>query len=167
MIGIMADSHGQPESIVAALRLLSERDCRLFYHLGDVCDSTHPETVEACLRPLRDHCARIIKGNNDHAIVANHFGRERPPVSQETLQYLKNLPLVQHHLNALFVHSLPFTRELGLSSMIGQLGCSGNAPFFKEFPDHIMFRGHSHSPELFWSQKQGFAGRSLAAGEKI
>jgi len=31
------------------------------YHLGDVCDSTHPETTEACLGLLRDPGVIIIK----------------------------------------------------------------------------------------------------------
>jgi hypothetical protein len=61
MIGIMADSHGQPETIAAALGMLTDRDCRPIYHLGDVCDSTHPETAEACLVPLRDPRVIIIK----------------------------------------------------------------------------------------------------------
>ena len=61
MIGIMADSHGQPETIVAALGVLVDRDCRPVYHLGDVCDSTHPETAEACLGSLRDPRVIIIK----------------------------------------------------------------------------------------------------------
>ncbi len=167
MIGIMADSHGQPETIARGLRVLTDMACRPIFHLGDVCDSTHPETVEDCLGPLRDHCVIIIKGNNDHAIVANHFGWEKAPVSAEVLQYLKNLPLVEHHLKAVLVHSLPFTREMGLSSMIGDLGERETHRFFNEFPDHIMFRGHSHSPEIVWSQGQYFVDRSLVAGEKF
>ena len=91
----MADSHGQPETIAAALGVLTDRDCRLIYHLGDVCDSTHPETAEACLVPLRDPRVILIKGNNDQAIVANHTGQQRAPVSQDSLQYLRNLPLVK------------------------------------------------------------------------
>ena len=61
MIGIMADSHGQAETIAAALGVLKSIDCRSIYHLGDVCDSTHPETAEACLGLLRDLRVIIIK----------------------------------------------------------------------------------------------------------
>jgi len=57
----MADSHGQPETIAAALGVFTNIDCRPIYHLGDVCDSTHPETAEACLGPLRDFGVIIIK----------------------------------------------------------------------------------------------------------
>jgi len=167
MIGIMADSHGQPETISAALGMLTDIDCRSIYHLGDVCDSTRPETAEACLGLLKDPHVMIIKGNNDHAIVANHIDQARPPVSPEILQYLRNLPLVKYHLNAIFTHSLPFVRELGLSSMIGDMGDRETHRFFKEFPDRVIFRGHSHSPEIVWLQGHQIARRSIVAGEKI
>ena len=163
----MADSHGQPQTIISALEMFRKMGCRPVYHLGDVCDSTHPETVEACLKPLRDDCVIMIKGNNDHAIVANHFGRKRSPVSTENLLFLKNLPLVKYHLNALFVHSRPFIHEMGLSSMIGDLGEGETRRFFKEFPSHILFRGHSHSPDLVWPKGRHFESRSPVAGEKF
>ena len=71
----MADSHGKPETILAALAAIKGLNCRSIYHLGDVCDSFHPETAESCLRPLQEHQVIAIKGNNDHAIVANNLGR--------------------------------------------------------------------------------------------
>jgi len=167
MIGIMADSHGQPETITAALGMLTDIDCRPIYHLGDVCDSTHPETAEACLGRLRDPRVIIIKGNNDQALVANHIGQARPPVSPENLQCLRNLPLVKYHLNAIFAHSLPFVRELGLASMIGNLGDPEAHRVFKEFPDRVIFRGHGHSPEIVWLQGQQITSRSISTGEKF
>ncbi len=87
MIGFMAASHERPETIATALGVFRDKDCRAIYHLGDVCvcESTHPETAEACLGSLRDPRVIIIKGNNDHVIVAKHFDRERPPVSPEVL----------------------------------------------------------------------------------
>ena len=91
MIGIMADSHGDPETILAALNLFQGMDCRRIYHLGDVCDSTRPKTVEACLRPLQKHRVITIKGNNDHTIVANHIGRKDAPIAPEILKYIQHL----------------------------------------------------------------------------
>jgi len=163
----MADSHGQPETITAALGMLTDIDCRPIYHLGDVCDSTHPETAEACLGRLRDPRVIMIKGNNDQALVANHIGQARPPVSPENLQCLRNLPLVKYHLNAIFAHSLPFVRELGLASMIGNLGDPEAHRVFKEFPDRVIFRGHGHSPEIVWLQGQKITSRSISTGEKF
>ena len=167
LIGIMADSHGQSKTIEAALTLMKDRGCQILYHLGDICDSTQPETAGACLQPLRDNGTIAIKGNNDHNIVANHVSRNNSPVSHENLQYLKNLPLLKYYQNALFVHSLPFVRELGLSSMIGTMGPKESRRFFKEFPAHIVFRGHSHSPEITWSANRKLRTRSLTVGEKF
>jgi predicted phosphodiesterase len=166
LIGIMADSHGQSETIEAALRVLEDRECRIIYHLGDVCDSNYPETVGACLRSLRAHNVITIKGNNDHTVVANSLSQANPPVSREVLQYFDNLPLIKFYKNAVFAHSLPFVRELGLSSMIGAMGQAELKRFFTEFPKHILFRGHSHSPEIVWSRDQDIQSRSLAAGER-
>ena len=167
MIGIMADSHGQPETISAALGLFLNLDCRPIYHLGDVCDSTHPETAEACLAPLRDPRVITIKGNNDQAIVANYFGLARPPISSQVLQFLRKLPSLKRYRNAVFTHSLPFVREMGPASMIGDMGDRQARRCFKEFPDRVIFRGHSHSPEIFWLHGRQIVRRSLAAGEKF
>jgi len=166
LVGIMADSHGQVEIIVKTLAVLVDMNCRPIYHIGDVCDSTRPETAAACLAPLQYYGVKIIKGNNDHAIVANHSDRERSPVSAEVLQYLKNLPMVLEYGRAILAHSLPFVKELGLSSMIGNMGTLEIMRIFREFPDRIIFRGHSHAPEIAWLQKRQIARRPLVAGEK-
>jgi len=167
LIGIMADSHGQSETIQAALAVLTSYNCRPIYHLGDVCDSTHPETVDACVTPLQEHRVMTIKGNNDHAIVANYLDRKKPPVSPESLDYLKTLPLVQVYRNALFVHSLPFVRRLGLSTMIGAMGNNEAHRFCKEFPKHVLFRGHSHSSEIICCRGQQTETRPLAPRESF
>ena len=164
MIGIMADSHGQADTIQEALGVFAKASCRFIYHLGDICDSTHPETANACMRLLQNRCVKTIKGNNDQAILANHIGREKSPVSQDVLRAFKKLDLVKYYQNAMFIHSLPFVQELGLSSMIGTMGPQEIGRFFREFSGHILFRGHSHSPEIAWLQRQQVKVQSLAAG---
>ena len=61
LVGIMADIHGRSDKIVAALDFLSDRGCRHLIHLGDICDSTHPETVEARVRHLQKFAVIAIK----------------------------------------------------------------------------------------------------------
>lgn len=100
LIGIMADSHGKPETILTALEVLKDLNCRSIYHLGDVCDSTRPETAEACLQPLQEHHVITIKGNN-------------------------------------------------------------------EFPHHVIFRGHSHTPEILRRRGRRIESSTLAVGAKI
>ncbi len=77
MIGIMADSHGQADTIRGALAVFASAGFGSIYHLGDACDSNLPETANTCRRLLQDHRVITIKGNNDHAIIASHMGRER------------------------------------------------------------------------------------------
>ena len=167
LIGIMADSHGQIRTINAALAALEQSACGAVYHLGDVCDSTRPETAEACLRLLMDQQVIMIKGNNDHAVIASHMDRPIPFKAPEVWRYLQTAPLIRSYQNAVFTHSLPFVEALGLSSMIGNMGESEALRSFKEFPRHIIFRGHSHSPEIARPQRRGAVFRSLRPGEKL
>jgi len=167
MIGIMADSHGQDDTIREALGVFADRGCDYIYHLGDVCDSTLPATVDTCMQLLLDHGVITLKGNNDQAIVANHLDREKSPVSQKILRSLQHLDLVKQYRNGIFIHSLPFVQELGLSSMIGIMGQNEIRRFFKEYPKHILFRGHSHSPEIAWMQAGQLKTGPLAAGARL
>ncbi len=167
MIGIMADSHGQAATIRNALAVFDDVGCRFLYHLGDVCDSSHPETAGACMRLLQDRRVQTIKGNNDQAIVANHIDREKSPVPPEVLRAIKKLELVKYYQKAMFIHSLPFIKELGLSSMIGAMGQLEIRRFCHDFPEKILFRGHSHNPEIAWPQGHQIKTQSLAAGTKL
>jgi len=167
MIGIMADSHGDPETILAALDVFQGMACRRIYHLGDVCDSTRPETVEACLRPLQEHHVITIKGNNDHTIVANHIGRKDAPIAPEILKYIQYMPLVQNYQDAIFTHSLPFADELGLSCMIGSISKTEAIRTFNAFPRHVIFRGHSHKPEILLPRGRFIESSIPAVGRKI
>ena len=167
LIGIMADSHGQPDTIQAALAALLNLDCRAVYHLGDVCDSAHPETAEACLRLLQEQHVIMIKGNNDHAIIASNIDRQCSFAAPKIWRYLQDAPLIQFYQNAVFTHSLPFADTLGLSSMIGTLGKNEALRSFNEFPHHIIFRGHSHSPEIVRPRGREITSHSLEPGEKI
>ena len=166
-IGIMADSHGQAPKIVAALEFLSQRHCDGFYHLGDICDSGHPETVEACVRPLQQCGVLAIKGNNDHQIEVNHRGRRQLLIPEDILDFIRQLPLVRSYSPAVLTHSLPFAQELGLSSMVGVLGEAQMNHFLGSQPDRILFRGHSHNPEVFRKQGGKIIRQILRAGQRF
>ena len=142
-IGIMADSHGEPDKIVAALTFLSGQGCDGLFHLGDICDSAHPETAEACVRPLAEAGVMAIKGNNDHAIFANNWGRKDTSISPAVLKYLRSLPLVQKYSDSILTHSLPFADKLGLSCMIGTMSETETIRTFNAFPHHLVFEALS------------------------
>jgi len=166
-IGIMADSHGQPESIANALTSFKEHDCEAIYHLGDLCDSAHPETADHCVSLLRENNVFGIKGNNDHQVVVNHEGRQQPHLASTTIKYLKGLPMIIEFGDIVMAHSLPFVDERGLSSMVGVLGHREATLFFQRYPHKVLFRGHSHCPEILRKQKHTFVTNKISPGKTI
>jgi predicted phosphodiesterase len=164
-IGIMADSHGDPDKINAALEFFKGRNCPYLFHLGDICDSTNPATADKCLNPLQKFEVLAIRGNNDHLIEVNQRNQSQSVVSPQSLEFLRKLPLVRKYENAVFAHSLPFARELGLSAMVGRMGERELDLFFSLFPQHILFRGHSHTPEVVFNQNDQPLSRMLQPGQ--
>ena len=69
-------SDPQMASIRGALAVFNEMDCDPIYHLGDFCDSAHPETAIDCIQTLQNHRIHTIKGNYAQMFVANHHDRE-------------------------------------------------------------------------------------------
>jgi hypothetical protein len=68
-IGIMADSHGDAARITVAAEYFKTCGCTLCIHLGDICDTTRPETAEDCISRLNTHRILAIRGNNDHTLL--------------------------------------------------------------------------------------------------
>ncbi len=162
----MADSHGQTACLQDALNFFEKKGCDNVYHLGDICDSAHPETAEACVQLLKQHQVLAIKGNNDHQIIVNHLDRPPADITATTLQFLKELPLTIEVDNLVLAHSLPFIKQRGLSSMIGALGENEAALFFQLHPHKILMRGHSHLPELVKSRNKTLVSEKLSPGVK-
>lgn len=153
LIGLVSDSHGQATSLANALAFLTQKGCNTLYHLGDICDSLHPETADACVGLLREFQVNCVKGNNDHAIVVNHDGRESASIKAGTVDFLRRLPLLIQMEGSLLAHSLPFEKELGLACMVGVMTDDYARTFFRRFAGHVLFRGHSHSPEITYQDR--------------
>jgi len=148
LIGIMADSHGNPEMIATALAYFKARGCDCVVHLGDICDSVAYQQADRCVELLREQNVQCVKGNNDHAIVHNGMARHKGGVSRETLVYLEALPLEIETAAALFVHSRPFADLLGMAAMTGDIDQAVADRFKRHYPGKILFRGHSHTPRV-------------------
>lgn len=166
-VGIMADSHGEPETIISALKLLNDRGCSPIYHLGDICDSLNPDTADECVRVLKEHGVSAVKGNNEHALVINREMNQELPVPEQVITYMKSLEPVIHDRNAILAHSLPFEKELGVSCMIRGMTREFAEMFMRRFPDKILFRGHSHIPEMIWKGNKKIITRPIKSGEEI
>ena len=165
IIGIMADSHGQTACLQDALTFFQEKNCNSVYHLGDICDSAHPESADACVHLLQQHNVLGVKGNNDHQVAVNHMDSPRAYISAGTIEYLQHLPLTLEIDPIVLAHSLPFIGQRGLSSMVGTLGENEIGLFFHLYPRQILMRGHSHLPELIQSRPNTIFNRGLIPGE--
>lgn len=165
--GIIADSHGHVQKLADAIVFLKKQNCLRIYHLGDICDSTSPQTADACVALIRDSKIIAVKGNNDHALTLSDSGSTEYPVSSATINYLRNLPLLRQDGTLLFAHSLPFIEKLGLSSMVGQMTPKNIIRFFTNYPTAILFRGHSHSPEIISPENHNFSCIPLLPGHKF
>lgn len=165
IIGIMADSHGQAACIQDALTFFEKQGCDNVYHLGDICDSAHPETTETCVQLLQQHRVHAIKGNNDHQVVVNHMDSPPAYISVTSIEFLKNLPLTCEVDDLILAHSLPFIKQRGLSSMVGALGEHEVGLFLRLYPHKILMRGHSHRPELIQVRNQAIVSEGFTPGE--
>ncbi|MCP4667982.1 MAG: hypothetical protein GY849_16655 [Deltaproteobacteria bacterium] len=92
---------------------------------------------------------------------------EQESVPKKALAFLSNLPLMAQYKNAMFTHSLPFERELGLASMIGAMGKNEAGLFFEASPQGLLFRGHSHTPEIIRLEGRRILSQTLSVGEKV
>jgi len=166
-IGIMADSHGDPDAIEAAIFFVQEMGCRRMVHLGDICDSVSFDLADRCVGLLRKHNILAVRGNNDHAVVKNGEAVINGSISMETAAYLESLPLQIEIAEAIFVHSRPFADTLGLSAMTGEIGKAEAAWFLKRYPGKVLFRGHGHSPEVTRIPYTPNTQNSLVPGKKV
>lgn len=168
LVGFISDSHGRADALAGALAFLKHRGCGTLYHLGDICDSLHPETADASVALLRKYQVNCVKGNNDHSLVVNHGGRESPSIRATTVGYLSQLPLVIHVEGGLLAHSLPFEKELGLACMVGDMTRDNARTYFRVFADRILFRGHGHSPQVACQDRHGrVVFETIPAGEAV
>ena len=163
----MADSHGQARALSAGVSVLKHQGCETIYHLGDICDSTYPDSTRICLDIIQEHHVLAIKGNNEHTIAVNMKDRTDDPQAASLGAFLSQLPLVRSCNGAVFAHSLPFEKELGLSAMVRIMEPLAAELFFRMYPGDVLFRGHSHTPELVFSHEGKAITRSIPAGEKI
>ena len=100
-------------------------------------------------------------------MVVNNEGRQNAHLASTTIEYLKHLPLTNELGDTIMAHSLPFVKERGLSCMVGVLGHSETALFFQTYPHKVLFRGHSHYPEILRQRKHTFVTGKILPGETI
>ncbi len=166
-IGIMADSHGRTEALAAGVTTLRQEGCTVLYHLGDICDAAYPETTPACVDTRRQNDILAVKGNNEHTVSVNSLDRDDGVVSSATALWLGRLPLVRQLPGAVFCHSLPFEAELGLSAMVRVMEPAAALHFCRQYPGQVLFRGHSHHPEILRCRENRVEAETISPGIRL
>lgn len=163
----MADSHGRPELIEAAISFLKKAQCEDIYHLGDICDSIHIDTVVACVSLIRENNIKAVRGNNDHRIVIDNQDSRFARIPYDVVEYLKSLPVVIESEDLVATHSLPFYDVFGVSCMTSPMRKMNAVSIFAQFPGKVLFRGHSHAPWIIWKNGWKTHSQPIDTGEHM
>ncbi len=145
-LGLIADSHGDNDLLLKAIRTVIDAGAHTIVHLGDICDSLAPNSAEDAVKILKEHAVRGVMGNNEYSIISEHHNEHVKNVSQEIHTYLSNLPYIMTMGPVWFTHSAPFkwpaaTRR-PIMDFLPHLLEHGGPPF------EILFRGHSHRQSI-------------------
>jgi predicted phosphodiesterase len=159
----MADSHGNAALIDRAAAVLRSRGCTLCVHLGDILDTTRPDTIDACLKALDTGRIKAVRGNNEHTLLLNRSSW----LGRKAREAIRAMPFGRRIGSALLVHSLPFEDALGVRCLFGDMDLAQLGRFFASYPETPLFRGHSHQPEIVRFSKESLVRRPMAEGHPV
>ena len=162
-IGLMADSHGDAALITNAAAVLRSRGCTVCIHLGDIVDTTRPDTIDACLQALENGRINAVRGNNEHSLLLNRsiwLGRKAG-------EALRAMPFGRRIASALLAHSLPFDETLGVRCLFADMDVAQLRRFFASYPETLLFRGHSHHPEIVRIEDASLVRRPMIEGRTV
>jgi predicted phosphodiesterase len=162
-IGLMADSHGDAALIASAAAVLRSRGCAMCVHLGDIVDTTCPETIDACLQALDSGRIKAVRGNNEHTLLLNRSSG----LGRQAEDALRAMPFGRRIGSALLVHSLPFEDALGVRCLFENMDAVRLERFFAACPETQLFRGHSHRPEIVRLKDASLVRQSMPEGHPV
>ncbi|MDH4071440.1 MAG: metallophosphatase family protein [Ignavibacteria bacterium] len=149
---VISDIHSNLEALEAVLRRIDDLEVSTILCLGDIVGyGPHPNE---CVDLIRSRCSAVVKGNHDSGTCGetpldhfNQFGRAaiewtQENISQENLDYLRELPLKATLPGITIVHSSPVNPgEWEYILTLNQaIDC------FNSFDTPVCFIGHTHVP---------------------
>jgi len=146
-IGIIADSHGRNDRIRRALDELHSLGAECIVHLGDVCDSLRPEALKESLGLITAHGVMGVLGNNEHSLLTDGYSGM---LDNACRAYLQQLPYTITIQDWCFTHSAPFPWPAATRRPLAEF-----LPCMHSLPYRIVFRGHSHTPEVIELSPEG------------
>jgi len=154
--GIFGDIHGNLDAFQSVLAEMEKLDIQEYLCMGDIVG--YGADPEACVKIVRELGALTIAGNHDHAVLGhldiayfNQYAREaalwtRAHLSQESMDWLRQRPFVEHLEDFTIVHG-----SLQAPELFNYVTTIKDAEFnFRLMDKTILFLGHSHQPLAFF-----------------
>jgi putative phosphoesterase len=166
-IGLIADSHGNLEATAEAIYLLKWRGADILVHLGDFCDSVHPDRTAVMINLLQENNVLAVKGNND-SLVEDILADDSRTLDAEEIQllaFLREVPIVRAQGDIRFAHSLPFDMRRAFHTPIDTGNTRRAEELFKASDFRMLFCGHSHVPILFRKRAEFVTREAVPAGQ--
>ena len=152
-IGLIADSHGNLQSIEKGISTLKELRFHALVHLGDIFDSLENDDLFEIFQIVKQNNFLTVKGNNDFQVENQLNNGHSFDVSlihkNKILSFLKQMPLRLIDEDICFAHSLPFNSIRSFYEPVDTGTTDRAKQLFNQTLYSILFCGHSHSSILF------------------
>jgi predicted phosphodiesterase len=157
-IAILSDIHGSLEGLQAVLSDIDSQGIRTIYNLGDIVG--YGPNPSECIEALIAKGVVSIRGNHEHALLADNVGGLRPAASKSLawtrsrlslgeIDYLSKLPAKLALENLILVHGSPRSPTFEYIFKDDARDTEKmNANF--SLVRHLSFNGHTHIPGVFW-----------------
>ncbi len=156
---ILGDIHANWEALSAVLEDAESNDVNTYICVGDIVG--YNASPAECLEKVREICVAVVRGNHDHYVshdecledfhplAANVIDWTRRQLTDEQIQYLRDLHLSQMIDGFTIVHStLDMPEKWGY--VLDTLDAEAN---FNYQTTSVCFHGHTHVPVVF--ERQG------------
>lgn len=145
-IGIVADSHGNDDLLLRAIKILKSSGAGVLIHLGDMCDSQAPDHAEETFSLLAEHEVMGVRGNNECAVLHDARSARGEDARLRLIPLLNDLPYTIRMERFWFAHSAPLNYPAATKRPVFDF-----LPVLIDagaFPFSLLFRGHSHRPSI-------------------
>lgn len=153
IVGLLADSHGNIDSIKQAINRLREFSFHGLIHLGDIYDSIKNDNLYEIYKIISQNNFLTVKGNNDYQIekLLNNGHSFDLPLAEKNkiLSFLSCMPMRRVADGICFTHSLPFKSIRSFYEPVDTGTTQRAEQLFEQTFYKVIFCGHSHSSVLF------------------
>ncbi len=154
---LISDVHANLEALEAVMSEIESMKIEHILCLGDAIG--YGANPEECAQIIREKCDICLMGNHEAAVIGNldisyftQYAKDaalwtRNHISESTLHWANNLPLISNMHNFTLIHGSLYQPE-----MFNYVQTIADAEFnFKVMETDILFLGHSHQPLAFFN----------------